>query len=374
MLLPIAANAQSTEDSTTPANVASFLDKTHVGGYGEFAYTRPDVGTPRLDVPRFVIYLDHYFSDKWAFKSETEIEHVKLERGAGGEVAIEQAFLDYHANPHINWRGGLVLIPMGIINLTHEPNTFYSVDRPLFDQIVIPSTWRELGTGIYGNLWEGVNYQAYVTEGLKADEITFEGMDGGKQEGSAGDLTSDEIAGSDASHPAGSVKLDFYPYTGFRLGLGVYYQPNAFANVQTTMQKALTMAVVDVRYEYGALRLRGEVGLVRLVDSVDLPGPSYISGGYAEVAVNVMSVFHQESELLPFARYERMTFYGRSPSSEGLVNPLPATERQDNNITAVAAGIAFKPLDNLIFKVDYRWISETVEDQRQFSVGFGYSF
>src|ERR1051325_9664521 len=217
-LLSFAAKAQSTEDSTTPATGASFLDKTHVGGYGEFTYTRPEEGTPRLDIQRFVIHLDHYCNDKWAFKSETEIEHVKLERGEGGEVSIEQAFPDYHYSNKFAWRGGLVLIPMGIINQTHEPNTFYSVERPTFDEVVVPTTWRELGMGIYGDLFEGVKYQFYVTEGLRAKSITAEGLDEGKQEGSAGDMTSDEIAGSDASHPAASLKIDVYPYAGLRIG------------------------------------------------------------------------------------------------------------------------------------------------------------
>src|SRR5438045_742177 len=104
-LIPVALRAQSSEDSTVPTNAPTFLDKTHVGGYGEITYTLPDEGRPRLDMPRFVIYLDHYFNDKWSFKSELEIEHVKLERGEGGEVALEQAFLDYHASNSIAWRG-----------------------------------------------------------------------------------------------------------------------------------------------------------------------------------------------------------------------------------------------------------------------------
>src|SRR4051812_38738686 len=109
----LTARAQSTEEGASSAQ--KFLDQTHVGGYGEITLGDPNGSEKaRLDIPRFVIYLDHYFSDKWAFKSETEIEHVKLSGEGGGEVALEQAFLDYHANNNIGWRGGLLLIPMGI--------------------------------------------------------------------------------------------------------------------------------------------------------------------------------------------------------------------------------------------------------------------
>jgi opacity protein-like surface antigen len=365
-VLPLVAKAQSTEDSTTPANVPSFLDKTHIGGYGDFTYTRPEEGTPRLDIPRFVIYLDHYFSDKWAFKSETEIEHVKLERGAGGEVSVEQAFLDYHASNKIAWRGGLVLIPMGIINQTHEPNTFYSVERPVFDEVVVPTTWREIGMGIYGDLFEGVKYQFYVTEGLRADSITAEGADGGKQEGSAGDMTSDEIAGSDASHPAASLKIDVYPYAGLRIGGGVYAQPNAVSGPADS-DRAVLMGVLDARYDIGALHLRGEGGFVRVgAQGLAAPEARYLSGGYVEAAYNVFSLLQDmHSELLPFVRYEGIGIYTRGRSDAAKTN-------------IVCAGLAFKPLDNLIFKANYRWQSSdgSSEDSEanQFSMGFGYSF
>lgn len=366
---------QSTEDSSTAS--ASALDKTHVGGYGEITYTRPSNDVPRLNIPRFVIYLDHYFSDRWAFKSETEIEDVKVERGVGGEIGLEQAFLDYHANRHVSARAGLLLIPMGIINQTHEPNAFYSVERPLFDKLVIPTTWREIGAGIYGEVTEGVKYQAYVTEGLLANSIGMDGVDAGKQEGSAGGATSDGVAGSDARHPAVSVKFDFFPYTGFRVGAAAYYQANAFQGLRTdptsTQQLPLIMGMLDARYERGPLHLRGEAGFVKLADSLVAPGPRYFSGGYVEATYNVLSFFSAgENELYPFVRYEKMTAYQRQNSGI-LIDD--AIFLGDNVTSSVVAGLAFKPMDNLIVKVDYRWTTSDFHgDEQQLSLGAGFSF
>ncbi|SRR5579883_381208 len=361
--------AQSSEDSIPSTSLQNFLDKTHIGGYGEITYKAPNEGdVPRLDIPRFVIYLDHYFSDKWAMKSETEIEHVKLERGEGGEIGLEQAFLDYHANSHIGWRTGLLLIPMGIINQTHEPNTFYSVERPQFDEQVIPTTWREIGTGVYGDLSEGLKYQLYVTEGLKTQEITSEGLDGGKQEGSAGEETSDFMAGSDASHPALSAKLEVLPFAGLRIGASTYIEPGYTHDIS----RSFFMSVLDARYEHGPLHIRGEGGVINTGDASDFPHvPTGARGGYVEAAYNVMPLFSSaESELLPFVRVERIEFSSRSDTTEANFS----TDR-DIDRNTITAGLAFKPLDNIILKADYRVTKIEGElDYRQFSLGLGFAY
>ncbi|HWF43889.1 MAG TPA: hypothetical protein VG537_04530, partial [Candidatus Kapabacteria bacterium] len=348
-------------------------------GYGEMTYKDPNNGdVPRLNLPRIVLYIDHDFSSKWVFKSEFEVEDVKIERGVGGEIGFEQAFLDYHANNTIGWRAGLILIPMGIINQTHEPTTFYSVERPLFDQQVIPTTWREIGTGIYGNLSESIEYQLYITEGLKASDITMDGTDGAKQEGSAGEAASDAIAGSDASHPAISGKIEYLPFAGLRLGASAYMQPNAFKtpNTPTDVPGSLLVGAIDARYEHGPLHIRGEAGIVNSGDASNyIDVPYKIAGGYIEAAYNVMPFFTSApSELLPFARYESFSFTGPSVIAGDTATGLFSIRPTVNHMT-ITAGLAFKPLDGVILKSDYRITKvEGSPIYRQFSVGGGFAF
>jgi hypothetical protein len=379
VLFSTPAFAQSSEDSTTSTTLAAFLNQTHIGGYGEMTYKDPNYGdVPRLNLPRIVLYIDHDFSSKWVFKSEFEVENVKIERGVGGEIGFEQAFLDYHASNTIGWRTGLLLIPMGTLNQTHEPTTFYSVERPLFDQQVIPTTWREIGTGIYGNLSESIEYQLYITEGLKASEITMDGTDGAKQEGSAGEQTSDAIAGSDASHPAVSGKIEYLPFAGLRLGAAAYMQPNAFKtpNAPTDIPGSLFVGAIDARYEHGPLHIRGEAAIVNPGDASNyIDVPDKIEGGYVEAAYNIMPFFTSAaSELLPFVRYESFSFTGPSVIAGDTATGLFST-RPTINHTTITAGLAFKPLDGVILKSDYRITKvEGSPIYRQFSVGGGFAF
>src|SRR5690349_2866303 len=142
-LTPVVCTHLAAQDSET----------TSVGGYGEVHYTNASGrGTPgSVNVRRFVLYVAHNFSEKVTVRSELELEDAKIEGGeAGGEVALEQLYLDYLISPAFTLRAGLLLPPIGIVNEFHEPPTFNGVDRPVFDQNVIPTTWREIGVGAVG--------------------------------------------------------------------------------------------------------------------------------------------------------------------------------------------------------------------------------
>ena len=149
-------------------------ERTTIGGYGELHYTNPTgSATPgEVNVKRFVLYLAHTFDERITFRSELEVEDAKIEGGEdGGEVALEQAYLDYRASPALTVRAGLVLVPIGIINETHEPPTFNGVARPALEQDLLPTTWREIGIGAVGAIpgGAGLNYRVYLTNGLRAD-------------------------------------------------------------------------------------------------------------------------------------------------------------------------------------------------------------
>ena len=161
---------------------------TTVGGYGEIHFTDPSEGSPSADVSRVVLYLAHTFDERLSFRSELEVEHARLEAGGSeGEVALEQAYLDYRFSDRFTLRSGLVLIPIGIQNETHEPPTFNGVERTTVEHDVLPTTWREIGIGALGRFGDAWSYRVYVVNGLKAEGFSADqGIRGGRQEGHLG--------------------------------------------------------------------------------------------------------------------------------------------------------------------------------------------
>ena len=94
------------------------------------------------------------------FSVRIEMEHVK-------EIYVEQAFLNYGVSDNFSIKGGLLLVPMGIINEYHEPTTYNGVERPSLNNKLVPTTWREMGIGATGRINSmSLKYQAYIMNGF----------------------------------------------------------------------------------------------------------------------------------------------------------------------------------------------------------------
>ena len=131
--------------------------------------------TTRLDFLRAILYAGYRFNDKFLFNSEIEVEHAN-------EILVEFAYLDYLVNDHLTVRGGMLLLPLGLVNEFHEPTVFLGAKRPDTEQRILPTTWRENGAGVLGSAGI-VNFRAYVTNGLRGAAFTSAGLRGGRQRG-----------------------------------------------------------------------------------------------------------------------------------------------------------------------------------------------
>ncbi|MCM2269877.1 MAG: hypothetical protein NDJ75_07235, partial [Thermoanaerobaculia bacterium] len=160
-----------------------------IGGYGELLYQNfsgsNDAGAPSgklddLDVLRGIVYVGYKWSDKWILNTEFEWEHGST--GKNGEASVEFAYVDRLIRPELNVRAGLVLIPMGLVNELHEPTVFLGARRPGVESAILPTTWRESGVGVFGEVG-GFAYRTYLLNGLDAKGFTAGGIRGGRQQG-----------------------------------------------------------------------------------------------------------------------------------------------------------------------------------------------
>lgn len=348
--------------------------RTTIGGYGEVHYTNRSgpLSPGEVNVKRFVIFLSHSFSDRIAFRSELELEDTKIEGGAdGGEVALEQAYLDYRLIDAVTLRTGLVLTPVGIINEVHEPPTFNGVARPQFDREVIPSTWREIGVGAVGNLsaTRGLAYRVYLVSGLRAD-----GFGGGTG------LRSGRQGGKEASfaNPSLTGRLE-WARPGLKLAGSFWY--GGSANQDTligtgSFDAPILMLAADARYDTGPLSLRGVVVRTTIGDAADINQAygsdigSRMQGGYLEGAVNLLRLLQPATtqRLLAFVRHERYDLHAAVPTG---------TTRNDAYARRVTTlGLSYKPLWNVVFKADYALFRNRAgagEDEA-LALGVGYQF
>src|SRR5216683_3348696 len=238
-----------------PLQILAAQERTTVGGYGEVHYTnRTGPKTPAVvNLARFVVYLAHSFDDRLAFRSELEVEDAKVEGGKpGGEVSLEQAYLDYRLADWITLRTGLVLAPVGIINETHEPPTFNGVERPGFDHDVIPTTWREIGVGAVGTIpgGSGLAYRVYLVNGLRADGLSAaEGIREGRQEGRQASFANPSFTGRlEWARPGVKIGGSFWyggtADTNAAVGTGTFGAPVALVSADARHERYDTQASV----------------------------------------------------------------------------------------------------------------------------------
>ena len=353
---------------------AAAQERTTLGGYGEVHYanrTGPD--TPGIvDLKRFVVYLAHAFNDQIAFRSELEVEDAKLEGAQpGGEVALEQAYLDYRLSDALTVRTGLVLPPVGIINETHEPPTFNGVDRPGFDHDVIPTTWREIGVGAVGRVpgAEGLSYRVYLVNGLRAAGFSAaEGIREGRQEGREASF----------ANPSFTGRLE-WARPGLKLGGSFWYGGTADADPALgtgAFAAPITLLSADARYDVGAFLFRAVAASIWVSDAEAINTRyagavgSRIAGGYLEAAYNLLHALAPASsqKLNAFVRHERYDTQAAVPAG---------TTRDETLARRITTfGLSYKPTYNTAFKGDYQLLRNKAGagEAEVVSLGIGYQF
>ncbi len=201
-----------------------------------------------LDFHRFVLLFGHSFSPRIKFWSELEVEHAFIEGGEkSGEIEVEQAFLNFFLKPELNFRTGILLAPVGILNERHEPPSFFGVERPFVDTVIIPSTWFDPGFGIYGDLGEGFSYKLYAmavpdATGFSAEE----GIRGGRQHAFLPVFDSPGITG----------RVEYCAISRLTLGSSFFFANTGFQ--LPNLDPRFSLFEFDGRYRYRRAEFRGQ--------------------------------------------------------------------------------------------------------------------
>jgi hypothetical protein len=334
------------------------------GGYGELTLNAPSKGEAIVDLRRVVLFFGHDFTDRIRFYSEVEVEHAVSSADDAGEVEIEQAFLDGLLDRRVNLRAGLILMPVGIVNVYHEPPSFNGVDRPDVDEFVIPSTWREPGFGIFGELTENLRYQLYLVNGFNANGFTAESaIREGHQEGQlahAGDF--------------GAVaRLDYEPVLGTVVGASAYVATAGNTLAETVGSVPVSLFEVDARTRWHAFTARAELAFLFIGDADKLstalahgteeqmaagPISSQSRGGYLELGYDLLSLGPPtEQNLTAFGRFDYVDTQADVPAG------LDA-ELEFRRYTGTF-GLVWRPIPQIGIKADYR--------RHEFGAGDGYN-
>lgn len=370
---------------------------TVIGGYGEFdlSFLRTGFGNPFVgsaNVRRLVLFVSHNFTDKFRAYAELEWENALTCRGCVGSVEVEQAFVDWRLlDDTLGLRAGLILVPMGIINQWHEPPVFHGVHRPDVDQLIIPSTWRELGIGAFGE--HGMmRYELYAMTAFDPAQFGANGFSAARGQG----------AFQRANAMAVTGRFELEPWLGTVFGASIYasdaggnLDPVNALGEPTTVHVPIFGYSLDARIRKWGFEARAIFAqffspeadaLMRASrdadgvvvpyfqnttagpDAVSGPLASRIEGGYIEAAYNVLRfVPTTEQQLLPFLRLEYFDTQAAVPTGFSANGRL--------NVRILTAGVSYRPIQQVVVKSDIQLRDRQFGlDEFAINVGLGYMF
>lgn len=378
-----------------------------IGTYGEavyrynfysdnvFRYTFADrfrdaKGHGEVDLPHAVVMLGYDFGKGWSFGMEVEFEHGGVEAAVeleteetgeyekeierGGEVALEQLWIQKSWSPALNLRLGHQVVPVGSVNAHHLPTEFLGVFRPEGERTILPCTWHETGISFWGRkgAWR---YEAQLLPALNSALMDVSGWANG--------ASASPYESRPANHLALAARLDHYPTPGLRMSLSGYIG-NTFRNDITTDQRSTrfdtcrgTMAIVafDFLMHKRRLSVRGNLDFgylhdAQLISAYNTTLPNSTGSPYPHTKVGraAWAFGHEfgydllDKRLTPFLRIDVYDSY------------LPAGTMSDIEWTlrhAYTAGLNYRPLPEIALKaeVGYRRFAPQYNPEPWFAIG-----
>lgn len=378
------SQAQTTDSSNYTRNSAQTLIDSKSGNllmaaYGEVHYNQAYASNTalngKLDVHREVLLFGYRFDSKTTFISEIEIEHIK-------EVYLEQAFLNYQAKPWLNVQAGLLLIPMGIVNEYHEPTTFNGVERPTIDNVLVPTTWREIGAGFTGNLpGSSLRYQIFAVNG----PLSYDGeprLSGSKPIRSARQKGAEAVMRA----PDLSTKINYYGIKGLNIGLAGYFgttESSLFKNMSldstANMNQAdssvvgIKMVGLDYRYQIKNFETRGQFIAGSFSNTRKYNGfagtdlGNKVFGYYIEGGYNIAGLLKIKKKLVPFVRYSAYDTHYE------VGKEMAANKAYQSTI--LTTGLTYYLSSAFVAKIDHQHtVNGNNKTTNQFNAGVGFWF
>ncbi len=380
---------------TTAAPRVERPSRLTIGGYGEAVMSRnfysdnylrytnaekyADGRHGRFDLPHVVLWLGYDFGRGWSLGTEIEFEHggtesaVEIEEEEageyeseverGGEVALEQFWIQKSFSAAFNLRLGHMIVPVGGTNMHHMPTEFFGVYRPEGENTIMPCTWHETGVSLWGTVGKW-RYEVMFMPGLDSDRFNSKGWihDG------AGSPYEFKIGTS----YAGAFRVDNRSVRGLRLSVSGYcgnsFRNTLYDNSNTRWDSVRGTVVIgsfDFAYDDHNLVVRGAFDYGHLSDSDMI---SSFNGSMSSSSVSAKQPVASDAlsagieagyDLFSFSRklresgqkfylFGRYDYYDSMYRTEQRVRRIEWCGRQ-----RWAVGVNYYPIRNIAIKAEY---------------------
>jgi hypothetical protein len=352
-----------------------------LSGYGAVNYYNYDYDTDpslrnKTDVERLNLYLGYKFNDKISLRSEIEYEHggtgatleydVHEEAGEfeqeieqGGEVKLEQLYINFDINPWLKIKVGRMKIHFGLAQSLDRPTQYFTAYRPEMENEVLPLGWYENGIQLYGTFWGRLNYELSLVNGLDSSGFSSRGW---IKEGHQGKF---EMNNAQSLAVAGRLDYKFGTRKDTYVGIAGYVGDSAPNRPKKDMKKSAYVTLFEGHASYNENYLRFNTiflwGNLENSDVVSRANSKLSKtlgvkrnavgknalGVSAELGYDILHLINNNTKqlLYPFFRYD---YYNTMYEVEGNVVQNPKWER-----STITTGVNWFVHPQIVFKAHY---------------------
>jgi hypothetical protein len=394
----------------------NLLAQLQIGGYGEIALSRNFFSDNinryshaedyknakshgRFDIPHVAFAIGYKFNSKWKMYSEIEFEHGGTEAAMeleaeeageyereierGGEVALEQFWIERTFSPALNLRMGHIIVPIGYTNNYHLPNEFFTVYRPEGENTILPCTWHETGISLWGRIGKW-RYEAQLLPGLDSELFSRQNW---IQGGSASPYEFKV-----ANKYAGVLRIDNYSVKGLRMGISGYVGHSFNNSIQSSaaekykgVKGTVSIASLDFEYkghntiargyfDYGHLGNSEEISKYNKSLTKNSPSPRTNVASDA-ICTGIEAGYDIFSRIKNLAK-EKLYIFGRCEYYDSMYKT--ATNITDNEWCGrqrIVGGINYFPVKEIVIKAEYSAgiLKSQYNNENSISVGIAYA-
>ncbi|MES2139957.1 MAG: hypothetical protein V4511_09630 [Bacteroidota bacterium] len=347
-----------------------------IGGYLEAnsSYFATDGVTEGLSfqIPRMTIFLSSTIKKRIKFLSEIEFEE------GGKEIAIEFASMDIEFHPLFNLRGGVIMNPIGGFNQNHDGPKWEFISRPISSTTIIPSTWSNVGFGLFGkyarNKWVWA-YEAYLTNGFDDKIISNQQnrtwLPASKE---SPERFEESFNGVPLVTAKTALRHRKVGEIGFSWMGGVYNKFN-LDGVEVDKKRRVDLFAID--FNTTIPKINTYINAEWVWAMIDVP-TTYIQqfgnkqqGGFIDIVQPVIKrkILGWENSTFNVALRLEYTDYNKGTFNETGKNIY-------DHVTAIVPGISFRPSSQTVIRANYRyhWERDLVGNPAARTAGFQFGF
>ena len=397
-----------------------------VGGYGEVAMSRnfysdniyrytkaaqyaDDPSHGRFDIPHAVVYLGYDFGKGWTMGTEIEFEHSgtgsaveqefeeagewEQEVEKGGEVELEQFWIQKSFSPALNLRAGHIVVPVGLTNFKHEPLNFFTVYRPEGESTILPSTWHDTGVSLWGRL-SHFRYELQVVAGLDAFQFSRDNW----VKNGVGSAFEYKVANKYGL----AGRVDCYAIPGLRIGISGYYgnsmhntyphdlegtNVNGEEKAYDGVKGQVAIGSIGLTFKRFNWIVRGQadygyVGDAATINTIKRTRAKVSNSPYSSMpvgknaaAIGVEAGYDMFSQIAAMRRQnQKLYLFGRYEYYDSYI---PSNEQQQYEFTKknrLALGINYYPVPQIAVKAEYskRYLKSQYNNEPSVNIGIAY--